>query len=106
MAAAQHQSWSEEELKFGLKRLNQAKREVSRIENTLAVEMGTLKLGWGGEASEAFQRAYLAFQDTYIQTKKDLAFIEDVFQHSLRDYVATEAETVADVSAVARQINY
>lgn len=106
MAVGDHQSWSEEDLKFGLKRLNQAKREVKRIEDTLAGEMATLKGSWDGDASIAFQKAYAAFQETYVRTKKDLAFIEDVFQQSLRDYVATEVDTVAEANAVARQINY
>lgn len=79
-------------------------QQIHTLQTRLQGQMTDLKSRWTGNASDAFQRGYQAFDSEFEKVKQGLDTIHGQLQDTLREYVNREEENQATANQIANLI--
>lgn len=76
-------------------------QQIHRLQTRLQGQMGDLASRWHGNASNAFQRGYRAFDSEFEKVKAGLDTIHGQLVETLREYGGREDENEATANQIA-----
>ena len=92
------------EMKKAADQIDSSHQGIHQIQTTLSNQINELRIGWTGQASDAFYRAYSQFDDEFQKVKAGLEEIHGKLVDSQMRYTQNEEEQKAAANPIAQML--